>query len=479
MECGALVRIELSVQGGVVRDARYQAYGCPATMGCARALTESARGLSLLEAATLSESDLIEAVPAAAGRVDSAALALDALHGALSQVLASGAALAIPRSALDPQGVLVGMSGGVDSAVAALLLRDQGHRVAGVTLELWSDAATPGERSCCSPETVRRARRVAHSLGIPHITLDLSGLFYEQVVCYFVESYRGGATPNPCAKCNARVRFAAMLGLAERLGLSQVATGHYARMIGEPPALARGVDRSKDQSYVLAEVDPQILRRVLFPLGEMTKPEVRALAAVAGLEGHEAPESQEICFVADDDHRRFLRERLGELPGDVVDSAGRRLGGHRGVYNFTIGQRKGLGLSHPEACFVLRLDARTRQVVVGLESELQTCLMSVGDLTWHRPAPMGGLAAQVRSGGNATPASLRAAEPAEGGVPGKVGFEGDVLNVVFDPPASAVAPGQTAVVYDGETVVVAGTIVRTEPCGTQGPLPEGGRHPMV
>ena len=305
------------------------------------------------------------------------------------------------------------MSGGVDSAVAALLLRDQGYRVAGVTLELWSDAATPGERSCCSPETVRRARRVAHSLGIPHVTLDLSGLFYEQVVCYFVESYRGGATPNPCAKCNARVRFAAMLSLAERLGLSQVATGHYARMIGEPPALARGVDRSKDQSYVLAEVDSQILRRVLFPLGEMTKPEVRALAAAAGLEGHEAPESQEICFVADDDHRRFLRERLGELPGDVVDSAGRRLGGHRGVYNFTIGQRKGLGLSQPEACFVLRLDPRTRQVVVGLESELQTCLMSVGDLTWHRPAPMGGLAAQVRSGGNATPASLRAAEPAE------------------------------------------------------------------
>jgi tRNA-specific 2-thiouridylase len=351
------------------------------------------------------------------------------------------------------------------------LLRDQGYRVVGVTLELWSDEGTPGERSCCSPETVRRARRVAHSLGIPHVTLDLSERFYEQVVCYFVESYRAGITPNPCAKCNARVRFAAMVGLADRLGLAHVATGHYARTVGEPSGLARGADRSKDQSYVLAEVAPQILQRVLFPLGEMRKAEVRALAGAAGLEGHEAPESQEICFVADDDHRRFLYERLGELPGDVVDSAGRRLGGHGGVYNFTVGQRKGLGLSHPAPCFVLRLDADTRQVIVGSEAELQTCTMIVGDPTWHRPAPDGGLAVQVRSGGEAVPASLGEARPATAGVSGEGSSEGDLLTLVFDPPASAVAPGQTAVVYDGERVVVAGTIVHTELCGAEERLP--------
>ncbi len=198
------------------------------------------------------------------------------------------------------------MSGGVDSAVAAMLLKRQGFRVVGVTLKLWSDPSSRDERSCCSPEAVSRARRTAHSLGIPHLTIDASEAFYREVVGYFVEEYGKGTTPNPCTKCNARLRFGVMLETAARLGLSRIATGHYARLGGSPPGLIRGVDRSKDQSYVLAEVTPETLRRVVFPLGEMNKTEVRAMASEAGLEGHGVPESQEICFVADDDHKRFL-----------------------------------------------------------------------------------------------------------------------------------------------------------------------------
>ncbi len=464
VECGAVVRLEVELRDGFIRDAHYQAYGCPATLGCIQKLTESVRDMSFLEAALVSDSALMAAVPVASGRLDAAALAIDALHGALTQVLASEAALTEPKVVCDPRGVLVGMSGGVDSAVAALLLRDQGYRVVGVTLQLSTDVDVPGERSCCSPETVRRARRVAHSLGIPHFTLELSELFADQVVRYFVDSYQRGITPNPCAKCNARVRFAAMLELAKRLGLHSVATGHYARLTGEPPRLARGSDHSKDQSYVLAEVAPEILERVVFPLGELVKPQVRALAAAAGLEGHEAPESQEICFVADDDHRRFLRERLGDIPGDIVDSAGLRLGEHAGVYNYTIGQRKGLGLSGPEPRYVLRLDAETRRVIVGDRSQLRTCGLSVNELTWHRALPSRRVAVKIRSSGDALSALV---EQRGWEADLKVGDEGGGSNSIalrLDLPATAVAVGQTAVVYDEDAVVVAGTITAADPC---------------
>jgi tRNA-specific 2-thiouridylase len=346
------------------------------------------------------------------------------------------------------EGVLVGMSGGVDSAVAAMMLREQGHRLVGVTLKLWNDPYASDDRSCCSPEAVHRARRVADRLRIPHITVDAADLFGAQVVQYFVDEYARGRTPNPCAKCNARVRFGFMLEIARRLGLGRVATGHYARLLGEPPGLARGLDRSKDQSYVLAEVAPELLRRAIFPLGEMTKVEVRALAEQAGLESHSTPESQEICFVPGDDHRRFLRERLGERPGAIVDRGGRELGRHSGTYNFTIGQRKGLRISGKAAAYVVALDADRREVVVAEASLAAVGKVKISDITRHRTETGYPGVVQVRSSGEAVPASMADAE-----------------TIVLETPVVGVAPGQTAVMYAGDLVMLAGTIASTEGWG--------------
>jgi tRNA-uridine 2-sulfurtransferase len=352
------------------------------------------------------------------------------------------------RQDIDEQGVLVGMSGGVDSAVAALILRQQGYRVVGVTLRLWSDPSSVDERACCSAEAVDRAKGVAHSLGIPHLLFDARDSFGEQVVRYFVDEYECGRTPNPCMKCNSRLRFALLLDIAHRLGLARVATGHYARLLGEPLGLARATSADKDQSYVLAEVAPEVLRQVVFPLGGMTKPEVRAMAAQAGLECHAAPESQEICFVADDNHRRFLRERLGARPGAIVDLSGRQIGRHTGTYNFTIGQRKGLGIAAEEPLYVVSLVAERQQVVVGSASDIAVGQIAIGGVVRHRPATGVALTVQWRSTGGALPARLV-----------------DESTVVLEEPATGVSPGQTAVVYEGEAVVLAGTIRSTEAWG--------------
>ena len=450
-DCGALVRIEVAVESGVVVEAKYQAYGCPATLACAAAAVEKAQGLPILEAAGVGSVELAASLELAPDKIYTAETAIDALHSALGTAVT--AALHEPAKERNPMEVLVGMSGGVDSAVAALLLREQGYRVVGVTLSLWNDPHSRGERSCCSPETVRRARRVAHSLGIPHLTIDATGAFSESVVSYFVGEYESGRTPNPCAKCNSRVRFGLMLEVADWLGLSWVGTGHYARLLGEKRLLARGVDELKDQSYVLAEVDPAVLRRVLFPLGGMTKGTVRRMAAEAGLEGHGAPESQEICFVADDDHRRFLRERLGDRPGLIVDQAGHKLGEHTGTYNYTIGQRKGLNVPSQGPLYVVDIDAGRSEVVVGTADQLGVDAVTVGALTWHESRPSGPVSLQVRSSGAALSGRMQENELG-------LGIEGTVT-VVLDCPAGAVALGQTGVVYQDEHVVCAGTILAT------------------
>ena len=456
--CRGLVRVQLAVSDGVLREARYQAYGCPATLACAIEVVCRAKGTSVLGAAAISESEISNALGLSPAKAGSAELAVEALHAALGSLASSRLELSASERHGDGMGVLVGMSGGVDSAVAAMLLRRGGYRVVGVTLKLWNDPGAGGERSCCSPETVLRARRVAHSLGIPHLTVDASEVFYAQVVQYFLDGYQAGRTPNPCSKCNARVRFGVMLDLARRLGLSHIATGHYARLTGEPPSLTRGVDRDKDQSYVLAEVSPEILTRAVFPLGGMTKANVRAIAVEAALEGHAAPESQEICFIPDDDHRRFLRERLGEHPGSIVDREGRVLGRHSGTYNFTIGQRKGLGLASSEPLYVGALNAERREVVVGAVSESAVGAVRVGDLTWHRPRTQARGSVQLRSSGEAIPAEL---DIVDAGV-GKSSAE-SVAAVVLEEPAYGVAAGQTAVFYEADTVTLAGTILSTTP----------------
>lgn len=451
LECGSLIRIELRVQAGVIVDARYQAHGCPATLASASEVCARVRGVRLLEAAGLAESDVCRSLGLRPGKEYTAEIALDALHGALGSVLGAfpRVDLGVTESASGERGVLVGMSGGVDSGVAAMLLVKAGFRVVGITLRLWNDPGVSGERSCCSPESVRRARAVAHGLGIPHLTLDASALFQERVVQYFVQEYAEGRTPNPCAKCNARVRLGLMLDVAHRLGLPRVATGHYARLTGSPPCLTRGVDTKKDQSYVLAEVSPDLLEQMLFPLGEMTKIEVRRAAAAAGLEGHSAAESQEICFVPDDDHRRFLRARLGEAPGEIVDGTGRVVGRHSGTYNFTPGQRRGLRVAGPQPLYVLRVDAGRRLVVVGSLAETAVGAVHVEDLTFHRPSPGGDLSVQLRSSSPAVP--VRSVELA-----------GGRAVIALGEAAYGVAPGQTAVLYSGTQVAMAGTIAGTE-----------------
>jgi tRNA-specific 2-thiouridylase len=463
VECGALVKIELVVEEGVVVDAKYRAYGCPATLACASATVNLARGRSLLEVARVGEVELKDSLSLAPDKMHSAETAVDALHAALGQVLATGSDV-LGGTETDSHGVLVGMSGGVDSSVAALLLKELGYHPVGATLSLWNDPHVSGDRSCCSPETVRRARRVAHGLGLPHVTLDVSATFAQRVVAYFIQSYAEGLTPNPCAKCNARVRFGHMLAVAERLGLAWVATGHYAQLLGEEPVLARGMDISKDQSYVLAEVDAAVLRRVMFPLGKMSKREVRALAVSAGLEGCRAAESQEICFIPDDDYRRFLRNRLGDRPGSIVDETGRTLGRHSGTYNYTIGQRRGLGIPSPAPLYVLRIDSEHGAVVVGGPEALAVQSVTLEQLTWHQAPPLARIDLQVRSSGEAYPGELLVEACGQEPVSG----QSETVTVILEQPICAVARGQTGVVYAGDRVVCAGTITRTERAATSG-----------
>ena len=245
------------------------------------------------------------------------------------------------------------MSGGVDSAVAALLERERGADVLGVTLKLWADPETDGAKACCSPEAVLGARAVAHSLGIPHLTLDLEEEFRRRVVGAFLDGYGAGATPNPCIVCNGEVRIAAMVDLAERLGAERLVTGHYARIVddGDGPLLAAAEDRAKDQSYMLAALPPALLDRLRFPLTELTKPQVREIAARHGLAVARKPESQDLCFLAGQGKERFLRRHGGlrERDGAVLDRSGRAIGRHRGHHNFTVGQRRGIGVSRRRA----------------------------------------------------------------------------------------------------------------------------------
>jgi len=455
-ECGDLVEIQLSLQGGRVVEAAFRAYGCPATIAGASEVVARVRGRTLLDAARLGGPEVADALQLPPAKRGCSNLAADALHLALEDAVRGRARLVAGGPGSDDRGVLVGMSGGVDSSVAALALSEQGYRVVGVTFRLWSDPACGGGQGCCSPETIVTARETAHRLGLPHLTVDLTGEFYRAVVDDFVTHYERAWTPNPCVSCNAFLRFEALVRLADRLGLRWVATGHYARKSGES-GLARGVDSSKDQSYVLAKVDPQLLARALFPLGDLNKAQTRALARTHGLEVHDRPESQEICFIPDDDYRRFLRERLGERPGDIVDPTGAHLGRHRGVYNFTVGQRRGLGLAAPQPLYVVALDPEERRVVVGGDEDAQVSTVWVADIVWHQPSVPRSAWVQMRSSG----APLRAEVWAE---------EGD-LRLELPHPVRGIAPGQTAVLYDSLRVLAAGTIVRTEASlpGSAGP----------
>jgi len=446
--CGDLVRIDLEVRNAVVTDAGFRAYGCPAAIAGASEIVRRIRGRTVLEAARVGWAALLTDLELGLERRSCVEAGVDALHQALQSLVSQDVALAPPGGDRDPQGVVVGMSGGVDSAVAALRLLESGIHPIGVTFRLWSDPACGLDNACCSPEAVRDARDLAHSLGLAHFVVDLSQKFYDEVVEYFVAEYSQARTPNPCARCNAAVRFQELLELADRLGAEWGATGHYARMLQPEGSLARGGDPDKDQSYVLALVDPGLLRRMLFPLGELTKPAVRELARERGLAVHDRPESQEICFVPDDDYRRFLRERLPETPGPIVDLEGRRLGSHEGLYGFTIGQRRGLGISASQPQYVVELRPEQQTVVVGPGEAADVHRVVVGDLVLHRKNLPAEAEVQLRSSGGSTRAEIEA------------GPEGRLI-LQLSQPVRGVAPGQVAVLYSGHRVAAAGIILST------------------
>jgi tRNA-specific 2-thiouridylase len=320
-----------------------------------------------------------------------------------------------------------------------------------VTLKLWSDQRTDAAKSCCSPLAVLGARDLAHSLGIPHLTLDLEDRFRAAVVGRFVDGYRAGRTPNPCVVCNGELRIDAMLDLAGRVGAASLATGHYARLVddGEGPLLAGAADPAKDQTYMLSGLAPASLERLRFPLAELSKPEVRETAAAAGLSVASKAESQDLCFLAGEGKRSFLRRHggLGERPGDIVDSSGRRLGGHGGHHEFTVGQRKGLGVGSDEPLYVLSTDAATNTVVAGSREELATTRVSVKEATLHRP------------GGRVDRVLLRYhSKPLACELPAVDAGEHAELDLELAEPAYGVAPGQTACLLDGDLVVGRATI---------------------
>ena len=384
----------------------------------AEGLDRPVEGLTLLEAAAVGGDEL----------------AVDALANALAQVF---------RAAPSPGRVAVAMSGGVDSAVA--LLR-AGRGAVGVTLRLWLDPRGPdAERACCSPDAVLAARATCHGLGLPHVTLDLREEFRRAVVEPFVRGYAAGETPNPCIRCNGSFRFAELLDFANRAGAARLASGHYARIVRHQGRLllARGVDARKDQSYMLARLDPRFLGRLWFPLGGQTKAETRAEAERAGLAVARRAESQEACFLAGGDYRDFLaRHGLGVADGPLVDEDGRELGRHSGFWRFTPGQRRGLGVVAPEPLYALRTEPSKNAVVVGPRRSLAT--RSVGARgRLHVPVTRADVKLRYRS-----PAVRADVTPTESG-----------FRLDLDQPVYGVAPGQAAVLYDGDAVVGAGTIV--------------------
>jgi tRNA-uridine 2-sulfurtransferase len=383
----------------------------------APALERSLVGLRLLEAAA----------------VGGETLAVDALANAIGPVFRA------PRSS---GRVAVAMSGGVDSAVA--LLKSLPNAI-GVTLRLWLDPEGPhAERACCSPEAVIAARETCHALGVPHVTLDLREDFRTAVVEPFVRGYARGETPNPCIRCNGAFRFGRLLAFARRAGAETLATGHYARIVEHRGRrlLARAADPDKDQSYMLARLDPARLDRIAFPLGVQTKDETRAEAARAGLAVAARGESQEACFLAGDDYREFLERRgLEPAAGAILDEQGRELGRHSGHWRFTAGQRKGLGISAAKPLYALRSEARTNTVVVGPREALaRTTVEATGRLY----AAVGRAEVKLRYRSDAVGA--------------RVGRIARGFRLELDTPVFGVAAGQAAVLYEEDVVVGAGLI---------------------
>jgi tRNA-specific 2-thiouridylase len=427
--CGDLITIALTVQGDRVADAGFDAHGCGAAQAAGSAAVALVRGAPLLDAARVSAHTIAaELGGLSAGKFHAADLAADALHQALG-----GAARRHGALPADAERVLVAMSGGVDSAVAALL---SGERAVAVTLELWRDPENDAEASCCSASAVRTARGLAHRMGLPHFTLDLRDEFRAGVVDPFVAAHAAGETPNPCVRCNGFVRLDAMAEFAQRLGAAALATGHYAR-IADDGLLRAAADPAKDQAYMLAALDPATLAQLRFPLGELEKPQVRRIAAEAGLPVADKRDSQDLCFLAGIGKARFLARELPEAPGPVLRD-GAQVGSHTGVHHFTVGQRRGVGVAAEEPLYVLRTEPG--RVHVGTRDQLRADRVALRDVRLLRPP---GEVDAVKLRYRSRPLACR--------------LVGDDVQLAM-PTDQGAAPGQVAVLYRGDAVIGHGTI---------------------
>jgi tRNA-specific 2-thiouridylase len=353
--------------------------------------------------------------------------------------------------------VVVGLSGGVDSSAAAALLLEQGYEVIGITLKLWpQDCVNRAEDKCCGPQAVMDARAVAHKLNIPYYLVDESADFQKQVIAYFAQEYRAGRTPNPCVMCNERLKFGTLIHRARQLGAGKIATGHFARVERRPDGrhwLRRGRDLRKDQSYFLFSLKQEQLARALFPLGELTKHDTREIARDCALKTADKEESMEICFVPDKDYGRFLQQSGLVQPhqGDIVDTAGRVLGRHHGIEFYTIGQRKGLGLSSPRPLYVIELDAANNRVIVGDESLLERAEFTVERCNWipfEEPPASLEVVAKIRYN---HPGAAATVTPLPNGA----------ARVRLHAPQRAITPGQACVFYQDDLVVGGGWIARS------------------
>jgi tRNA-specific 2-thiouridylase len=432
--CGDLVRIGVAVDGDRVVDAGFEASGCGAAVAAGSAAVELVRGEAVLDAARVGTHAISGALGGLSpGKLHAAELAADALARALGRAVAADGAAPI-----DPERTLVAMSGGVDSAVAALR---SGPDAVTVTLELWRDPANDAERSCCSASAVRGARAIAHGMGLAHFTVDLRDEFRAGVVEPWLAEHAAGLTPNPCVRCNGAVRLDAMLAFADRVGAATLTTGHYARRT--PGGLLRlAADPAKDQAYMLAALSRETLARLRFPLGDLDKAQVRALAAEHELPVASKPDSQDLCFLAGTGRAAFLARHggLGELPGDIVDVAGRVVGRHGGAHRFTVGQRRGLEVGGaPAPLYVVRTDTGANTVTVGPRAALATTGVRVRDARLHAPASEV-RAVKLRYRAPAVPCTLR----------------GDTIEL--PEPVDGPAPGQTAVFLRGDAVLGCATI---------------------
>lgn len=354
----------------------------------------------------------------------------------------------------DRQRVVVAMSGGVDSSVTAALLKQQGFDVVGMMLRLWSEPGTEADNRCCTPDAMAQARRVAAKLGIPFYAVDAKDTFFRNVVQYFIDGYSQGITPNPCLECNRQVRWQFLLQHALALGATHLATGHYARLAKDEEdgvfQLLRALDRSKDQSYILHVLDQEKLQHALFPLGNYTKSQVRQMARDFDLPVAERADSQDLCFLAGHDLQGFIRRNTVEeiKPGLILNRQGERLGEHKGLAFYTIGQRKGLGIAHPEPLYVLDKNITENTLIVGTKDELGRLELTAEKVNWvsgKTPPFKFNAQVKIRYRANEAPATITLLEDAR-------------IHIQFDEPVRDITPGQAAVIFDGEICLGGGII---------------------